>query len=647
MRRAYLERLTTAISLLLLLVPAMIASASAAAGSPVKADFYVAADGDDSSDGSIERPFATLARAREALRARLTAEPGRNRTVLVRGGTYRISEPIVFEPQDGGSAKASVTYAAYPGERPIISGGRVITGWRVESNGLWSVQLPAVKAGQWAFRQLFVGDRRAVRARHPNQGWLRVEKVGADRRTSFQFRAGDLAAWPDLAQTELVFLHDWSITRVPVKAIDEAARTLTVQHQIGGPSRWAVMNWFEKQPRYFIENSAALLDEPGEWFLDRKTGHLSYHPLAEEKPGQVRIVAPVAKQLLVVQGDSAGGRVVRNLHFRGLVFEHAAWSPPGGVYWGRQACTYWSLNTDQTDKSHEEADPAAVQFTLAKDCSFAEGSVRHVGSSAVWLGRGCRDCRIVGCAVSDAGGNGIMVGEGQARMIGDKAWWEAVPEQAARGNRVAHNFVEGSGRLLFGAVGIWVGLAGQTAIAHNEVRQHPYTGVSIGWMWWNPRSRPEPRSTPCCQTLVENNHIHHVMQTLSDGGGIYALGTQPDSALRGNLIHDVPLNAGRAESNGMFLDQGTGEFVIENNVIYAIDRSPLRFHKGWKNLVRNNVLAVRKGVAPVRYNDTKQERITLQDNKILQSEAGLQEAIQKILPHVGPQAPYRERLAQF
>ena len=69
----------------------------------------------------------------------------------------------------------------------------------------------------------------------------------------------------------------------------------------------------------------------------------------------------------------------------------------------------------------------------------------------------------------------------------------------------------------------------------------------------------------------------------------------------------------------MFLDQGTGSYTIEQNVIYNVPRSPLRFHKGWTNLVRNNLLAVGEGVPPVRYNDTREERVMLDDNKIVKT----------------------------
>ena len=73
------------------------------------------------------------------------------------------------------------------------------------------------------------------------------------------------------------------------------------------------------------------------------------------------------------------------------------------------------------------------------------------------------------------------------------------------------------------------------------------------------------------------------MQRLSDGGGIYTLGWQPGTALIGNVIHDIPVNAGRAESNGMFIDQGSTDLEIKENTIYRVLRSPIRFNIAGKN----------------------------------------------------------------
>jgi hypothetical protein len=610
------------------------------------AEFHVSPAGDDGAAGTRQRPFASIERAQQAVR-RLVAEGLQSDvTVFVHDGTYLVDRPLQFGQADGGNDRFRVVYRAADEQRPVISGGQRIEGWKITPEGIWETTIPDVKSGKWRFRQLHVGDRRAVRARHPNEGFFRAEKVGADRRTNFQYAAGDLRKVSDLDQVELVFLHDWSISRVPVQSIDEATRTLTVRGQIGGPASWALMDHFEKQPRYYLENSREFLDAAGEWHLDETSGVLRYMPLAGETPDRVTVIAPRADQLLVVRGDVENKRVVKNLHFIGLAFQHSGWSPPGGIYWGRQACTYWTAGMAE-GVGHLEADPAAVQFDLAEHCTFQDGAVQHVGASGLWFARSCRNCQAVGTLVTDVGGNGIMVGEGQTRQVGQEPWWRIAAEQAAARNQVTDCLVQHCGQELFGAVGIWVGLAGPTTIANNEVRQVPYTGVSVGWMWWNPANRPEPEMTPNEETQVLDNHLHHVMQMLSDGGGIYALGSQPGSALRGNLIHDVPANVGRAESNGMFLDQGTGQFVVEQNVIYNIDRSPLRFHKGWVNTVRNNVLETADGVPPVRYNDTRQERITLENNMVVQPGKIPADVLEEARRRTGPRTPHAERFAKW
>jgi endoglucanase len=122
-------------------------------------------------------------------------------------------------------------------------------------------------------------------------------------------------------------------------------------------------------------------------------------------------------------------------------------------------------------------------------------------------------------------------------------------------------------------------------------------------------------ATPCRGNVIEFNHIHHVMQMLSDGGGIYTLGRQPETVLRANLIHDVPLNAGRAESNGMFIDEGSSDILIEQNTIFNTARSPIRFHQATGDTVRNNVLVTPADVPTFRYNATDEKSMTYEGNQ--------------------------------
>ena len=72
------------------------------------------------------------------------------------------------------------------------------------------------------------------------------------------------------------------------------------------------------------------------------------------------------------------------------------------------------------------------------------------------------------------------------------------------------------------------------------------------------------------------------MKTLADGGGIYTLGFQPGTVLRGNLIHDVHRSAyahGGAPNNGFFIDEGSKGFLFESNVVHRTSGKPVRFNQ--------------------------------------------------------------------
>jgi len=561
-------------------------------------EFVVAPNGNDANPGTREKPLASLAAAQQKVRGVLKTSKDQHITVTLRSGEYRISAPLVFGPEDGGDAKRSVTYRGADGERAVITGGRRIGGWRAEADGTWRTVIKDVKEGRWRFRELYINGQRRPRAGHPNAGWVRAVKSLPDRRTGFSFKPADIPVDAYHPQLELVFLHDWSISRIPVAEIDHAKKILRVTAPIGCRAAHYAIDHFEKHPRYRLENAPTLLDAPGEWFLDRKTGDLTYKPKPGEDLKTVNAVAPFATTLLQAKGKP--DQPLRNLHFRNLHFQHCAWLLPKGGYASGQASYHERRDGSGGNELRQLLAPA-VEFEIARQCSITQSTFTRMGGSAVRFGGRCSDCRFEHNLISDVSANGLMIGEDSVRRVrkGKRSdtWWKVAPEQVASNNHVTRNIIERCGAQFYGGVAVWVGLAEKTRITHNIIRHHPYTGVSVGWMW-------NPTPTPCKQNTISYNHIHHVMQLLSDGGGIYTLGRQPGSVLSGNVIHDVPLNAGRAESNGMFLDEGTTDSVIEGNVIYDIDRSPLRFHRATVNLVKSNVLVVKKKMAAIRYNST-------------------------------------------
>ena len=90
---------------------------------------YVSPQGDDRNPGTLAAPWRTPEGARDAVRAWRQAQPAGARepmTVWLRGGTYPLSRTFELTQQDGGTAEARVTYAAYQHETVRLSGGREI-----------------------------------------------------------------------------------------------------------------------------------------------------------------------------------------------------------------------------------------------------------------------------------------------------------------------------------------------------------------------------------------------------------------------------------------------------------------------------------------------------------------------------------------
>ncbi|HQM02360.1 MAG TPA: hypothetical protein PLH98_17730, partial [Ruminococcus flavefaciens] len=71
--------------------------------------FYVSPDGSDTNDGSLAHPFATLTAARDAVR-KINGNMSSDITVYLRGGDYRITEPIVFDTRDSATNGCHINY---------------------------------------------------------------------------------------------------------------------------------------------------------------------------------------------------------------------------------------------------------------------------------------------------------------------------------------------------------------------------------------------------------------------------------------------------------------------------------------------------------------------------------------------------------
>ena len=532
--------------------------------------YYVATDGNDAWGGQRpepsadknDGPFRTVERARDAIREYRAhqADPD-GFVVSIRGGIHRLAHTLVFGPEDSGTETCPVEYRAYAGERPVLSGGMAITGWhraKGEKAHLWTARVAEVAEGRLYFNQLFVNDRRRVRARTPNEGFFRAAGRSAtypEPRRMFRFSEGCFAEWDNLDDVVVVAYHSWNASRHWIEDLDLENRIVTLTNR-GGTRPFGS---FEARQRYYVENYFEALDAPGEWFLKRD-GTLYYWPLPGEDMGRSTVMAPVVRgRLIEFRGDIAAGRCVEHVALRGLSIRHVDWSVKRDDWYDHQdfSSVKW----------------AGVYAEGARHCRIEDCEISQLGVHGIYLERGCQANTVSRCHIHDVGGGGVYLGPRDTRPTGNAV---------VANNLVDNNFLHDTGQVFPGVVGIFVGCVTHNTISHNEVCDNDWSGMSVGW-----------GELEVGANVVESNHIHHVgRQMLGDMAGIYTQGVSPGTVLRNNVIHDVRGYPLGTLAHGIYHDGNSGGYISESNVVYNISGSGF-FHggSGTNNRIVNNIFA--------------------------------------------------------
>ena len=540
--------------------------------------FHVAPNGNDRGAGSAVEPFATLERAARAVREKKREQgyPKGGMKVVLRGGHYFLDRPLVLGPEDSGSQETPVLYTVYPGEKAILSGGRPVKGWKKKKDNLWTVDLPKVKDGSWFFRQLFADGKRLRRARTPNLGFFTTNGPlprggalsGSPPECGFTFFPEDIEDWAQVREADIIVFNRLDCLWRTVRSIDfdkfevrlNASNSRSAEH-------------FAKRVRYRIENVPEALDEAGEWYLDRKTGRLSYLARMGEDPSTMRFVAPVLDKILEIKGDPEIGSFIEHVVFSGLSFRHTR-SPMGpspeadGFPRGDAPRLAGGSSWNVPDFGDFLVPPhcgQAVEFGDARNCVLKDCEIALTGNSALRILERCRDNRVEGCRIENIGGGGVLIG----LTIAGNVTAKIPPSDAPSHNIVENNLITNCGRIHPTTPAVWIAQSSHNRVVHNEISDIGGAGVHLGWNW-------EDYDNYTDNNLVAYNDIHDVMRDLTNSAAIYTIGPLTDVVLLENHIHDVhrPHWATGQEVGGIRLGPNTRGLRLERNVVRGTDRDP-------------------------------------------------------------------------
>ena len=568
-----------ALTFLAVLLLASFSELRAVEPAAVGTTFHVAPAGDDANAGTQMKPFATLGRARTAVRKFLRTDPHGTRplVVLIHGGTYRLSQPLVFGWEDADGR--SITWQAAPGERPILSAAKPVGGWERWKGDAWKTRTPS---GQRA-SALWCGDQLYTRARYPKTvsgdsiftGWLFVKRAinpeagsrDALSAESFFAAKADLPAWSDWNGVELVhyFWTDDYLDVSQVTRVDADSGRVHVQRPEG-----SYRSAFKAGNRYFFQNALAALTEPGE-YVSAPDGQIFVWPRKAEDLS--RFTVAYAKHVLAIAGEPAGSPV-RGLTFHGLTFTGAA--------------------------------EALVSAQGAEGCRFERCLFVNGGHYGLVIEQPGRDNVVEGCEFAHLGSSGVRL-NGQPPGFPDtlvsntvrnchfhhtsevQRREPAIRIQSASGNRIEQNLIHDTPnyavQLVGGLMLKYYERAGQPGMMKtNRLCGQVVTRENVQG-FFNGRNN-----------LIARNRIYNTCLEFADTGALYSWAPGAGNVFRENIVVDTVGTRIQGKDRtsfkamGIYLDDESDHSVVERNIVVGSGRWGIYVHNTAASVLRHNVV---------------------------------------------------------
>ncbi len=540
--------------------------------------FYVATGGNDYNPGTLEQPFATLQRARDAIR-QLKSESGGNLPapvkVLVRGGKYFLDETLILEAGDSGTREHPVVYTTYPGEKPVISGGRRITGWQPYKDKIMQCPVSEAQGGNWRFTQLFFNGKRQVRSRWPNDGWLTVEGP-AEPESFTSFRYKDEAfprTWAKPTQGDVFMKMQWGFTTItPIRKMDIQNQSITMAQGVRNFERppWIYPNkpgslysHFGFMSHYFfVENLLEELDLPGEWCLDTDEGKVYFWPPEETLLESSETVVPLLDCLISLRGASwviiSGFTLTEvanagdNMHRFGYQGTGAMFPMEGRTYCGE-----------------------AIHLAGTEYCQIVDNTFDSVGGNAIYLEGYNLKNKIKWNEITNSGHCGIG-------LIGKVEYEGKVQHPLC--NEITDNYIHHCGIFNKVATGIFCGVSDGNVIGHNLIEQVPHHAINLGNHGYGRNIVEFNDIRDTCQETYDNGAINCWMENENETGQMHQDGERAGHIIRYNRVSGHP-----GLGFCIYIDNFSSNCLIYGNILLLKEHKGIRINGGKNNFIENNI----------------------------------------------------------
>jgi len=593
---------------------------------------FISPDGSDLADGSNEHPFATIERARDEVRELKKEFPEKDIRVYLRGGVYRLTKTVVFTREDGAGTGHTITYEAYPGERPVLSGSIPVTNWvrlnepvnelpETALGHVWIADvsfLDSLKKNQAAsstvasqqknvqlFYTLYRGEKRLPRAKGERFDFKRTEKPFDDP-LRFAYPEGKMASWPDISNAEMYmvpFPRKWISNMIPLKEVNEKNHTALLVYSPTYPVQKPA------SPYGWVENVLAVLDEPGEWVLDNRNNKLYLWPPGD-RPDSIFI--PVLTELVRVEGDIKYDEP-EDIPVKGLVFHGITFMQGDRFPWHGE--TGWGL---QHDWERFDSPTALLRFRGAEACAVTDCHFTCSGGTGLRFDLFGKHNAVAGNLFDHLGGVGILL-----------AGYGPGTKDVNNYNVIENNAIHHTGEIYTGSPGLFIWQSGENRIENNLLYHLPHTGIcATGRIVWDTLGIAECSGTirwnevggkavaqkfrfekhrwhvpgtwymrerwlHARNNLIKRNDIHHVMESMGDGNCIYVSGAGAGNVVLENYCHH---SLSKNMNNAIRCDDDQSETLLKRNIIFRTGGYAEGFmSKGRNDIIENLVVDLKTG----------------------------------------------------